>query len=363
MYMASDEYDTKIMTMFAGGSAPDVIMVKAQFAPDWYHRGLAVQLDPLLEADPNADRTDWLESLLPYATVDGKLYGLPYSAGPMIWQYNTELAAASGVPTPLEYYERGEWTYDTVIDWSIANTRAEDNIYAWDAWYNEDLWMPLAWSNGGEFFNDDETECLVDSGPWVDAIQYVVDLRYKYEVLPPPGGSKEMGLNFRAGNIAAMGSYPQQPYWRAISMGGYQAVQPCYVAAGSLGPKCLFKSDSHCTSTQTQDVELSYELTKALCGPEGERINQEVMGYIFPATRQNFEDPEYKAMAFWDQDIQFISNEEHGHLVPITRKIPWAEMKAIWRQYTDEAWVQKISPAECCASIAADINTLLKESA
>ena len=48
VYMPGSEYGTKILTMFAGGTAPDVIMVEAESAPGWFSKGLAVQLDPLL---------------------------------------------------------------------------------------------------------------------------------------------------------------------------------------------------------------------------------------------------------------------------------------------------------------------------
>ena len=138
------EYPTKILTMYAGGTAPDAIECDAYWAPDWFSRGMAVHLDPLLDADPDASRDDYVEHFLPDMTVDGNLYGLPTDAGPMIWQYNTDVIGESGMPTPLEYYEQGEWNWDSFVELGNAVTDKEANIYFHTSFYSWAYWMPMA---------------------------------------------------------------------------------------------------------------------------------------------------------------------------------------------------------------------------
>ena len=149
VFVGWGEYPTKILTMYAGGTAPDAIECDAYWAPDWFSRGMAVHLNPLLDADPDASRDDYVEHFLPDMTVDGKLYGLPTDAGPMIWQYNTDLVAQSGMSTPLEYYEQGEWNWETHVELGKAITDIENNIYFHTSFYSWAYWLPMAWTFGG----------------------------------------------------------------------------------------------------------------------------------------------------------------------------------------------------------------------
>jgi ABC-type glycerol-3-phosphate transport system substrate-binding protein len=347
--------------MFAGGSAPDVIMVDAYYAPDWFSRGMAVELGPMLDSDPEANAEDWNEVFLEDMTYEGKLYGLPTDCGPMIWQYNTELVGKSGKPTPLEYYEQGNWDWDAHVELGLACTDQDANIYFRNDFFSWGNWMPMAWTYGGEFFDEGVTQCLVNSEPFVTAIQYSLDMLEEHGITPPPGASSELGLSYRAGNLAIRTCWPRQPMNRAVALGGVEIVQPCYVAAGPEGAKCITKSNNFCVCSQTEAVQECYELVKVLCGPIGEKLEQEQFKFIYPGTKENLNDPEFWAMSAWDQSIQRISNEEHGHRLPITAKIPWRQMSSIWSQYTDEVWIGDATPEQCCENIAADINKLLEE--
>jgi hypothetical protein len=148
---------------------------------------------------------------------------------------------------------------------------------------------------------------------------------------------------------------------RAVALGGVEMVQPCYVAAGPEGAKCITKSNNFCACSQTEHVNLCYELVKVLCGPVGEMLEQESFKFIYPGSKANLENPEFWALGAWDQSVQRISNDEHGHTLPITAKIPWRQMDTIWGQYTDEVWIGEATPEECCENIAADIDKLLQE--
>lgn len=356
------EYPTKILTMYAGGTAPDAIECDAYWAPDWFSRRMAVHLDPLLDADPDASRDDYVEHFLPDMTVDGNLYGLPTDAGPMIWQYNTDVIGESGMPTPLEYYEQGEWNWDSFVELGNAVTDKEANIYFHTSFYSWAYWMPMAWTFGGSMFNEDVTQCTVDSEAFITALQYTLELKDVHEIMPAPGTASDLGLNFRSGNVGMMSAWSRQPLNRAVSLGGNDKVQPCFVAAGPEGAKCITKSNNEFVSSQSDYTDLAYDLIKMITGPEGEWVQHEEYKFIYPATRKNYDNPEYWAMSAWDQlGIQEVSQVEHGHLLPITHKIPWTQMSSIWSQYTDQVWLGDLTAAEACAGMAADINKVIEE--
>ena len=231
---------------------------------------MAVHLNPLLDADPDASRDDYVEHFLPDMTVDGKLYGLPTDAGPMIWQYNTDLVAQSGLPSPLEYYEQGEWNWDTHVELGKAITDIENNIYFHTSFYSWAYWLPMAWTFGGSMFNEDETQCLIDSEPFVTAIQYALDMKDTHQIMPAPGTSQDLGLSYRSGNVGMNSAWSRQPLNRAVSLGGNDKVQPCFVAAGPEGAQCITKSNNEFVSSQSEYTDLAYDLIKMITGPEGE---------------------------------------------------------------------------------------------
>ena len=159
-----------------------------------------------------------------------------------------------------------------------------------------------------------------------------------------------------------MSAWSRQPLNRAVSLGGNDKVQPCFVAAGPEGAKCITKSNNEFVSSQSDYTDLAYDLIKMITGPEGEWVQHEEYKFIYPATRKNYDNPEYWAMSAWDQlGIQEVSQVEHGHLLPITHKIPWTQMSSIWSQYTDQVWLGDLTAAEACAGMAADINKVIAE--
>ncbi|HTP07316.1 MAG TPA: extracellular solute-binding protein, partial [Anaerolineae bacterium] len=71
-----DSYWTKLKTLYAGGTPPDVFAMDAPLYPDWVSRGALLNLQPYIDATPGLLDGLYPNTLEVYKTPDG-YYGLP----------------------------------------------------------------------------------------------------------------------------------------------------------------------------------------------------------------------------------------------------------------------------------------------
>src|SRR5688572_6380201 len=101
----------KVQTMAAGGSPPDISLLRPQYPGGFASRGMLLQLDDLLQKDRRAAKGDFIPVHLERATWQGKLWGLPAEAWFLITYYNPALFQKAGVPIPDD-----RWTWDTWLE-------------------------------------------------------------------------------------------------------------------------------------------------------------------------------------------------------------------------------------------------------
>src|SRR5687768_7665244 len=104
------EYETKVLTMLVGGSAPDLFHLDNRFIYDFNDRGLLQPLDQLLRRTtfPMADIIPGV--LIPYR-VGNQLVGIPRDNSTSGVYYNKELFAAGGLKEPA-----ATWTWDEYLE-------------------------------------------------------------------------------------------------------------------------------------------------------------------------------------------------------------------------------------------------------
>lgn len=129
------------------------------------------------------------QQMIDIVSQDGKIYGIPYIAYVMGMWYNVDLFTEAGlvdengIPLyPTTYDERIE-TAVTIKEKTgksgfVMPTR--DRIGGW-------FFLNLAWSYGTEFMtqgDDGKWTAHLNSAECVAALQYLKDLKWKYDVLP-----------------------------------------------------------------------------------------------------------------------------------------------------------------------------------
>lgn len=211
------EYWTKIQTLAASGTMPDVYCQSVAFAWDHANRGISLNVQPLFDADMAAE--DYFLELTPvlrYPDGAGDMYAVPFRWVDGVLFYNKDLFDEGGVAYPTD-----EWTYDDVLEAAKQLTKDTDGDGKIDQWgfyaSNDHIALDaLIKANGGLVLSEDYSQCMLTDQVAVDAIQWMVDAIDEWGVSPAPGlVGAELGagepaqLAFATGRVAMVihGSY------------------------------------------------------------------------------------------------------------------------------------------------------------
>src|SRR4051794_37243222 len=99
-------YDQKILTMIAGGKAPDVFGTGDVVIPTIVNKNYALDLKPLMQAD-GFDPSSYYPEVIDGLTYQGKIVGLTDNWDTQVLYYNRALFRAAGVEPPT-----ADWTWD-----------------------------------------------------------------------------------------------------------------------------------------------------------------------------------------------------------------------------------------------------------
>jgi ABC-type glycerol-3-phosphate transport system substrate-binding protein len=179
------EGSRKLLAMIAANDVPDLWWNRQRTANPFIVRGALLDVKPMVTAD-KIDLSDfWPSAIKTYGRGDA-LFGLPNSASSNAYYFNADLYKAGGVPLPTETAKAGPWNWDVLRDQAIKLTKGDGPTkqFGFDpvtSIYTIDM---LIWQNGGSLWNDDVTECYLNSPESVGAIQYLVDFTQKSKSMP-----------------------------------------------------------------------------------------------------------------------------------------------------------------------------------
>jgi multiple sugar transport system substrate-binding protein len=196
---------TKVQTMVAGGTPPDVIMMGGEWIPVFAAKGVFADLTSYIEKDKSFKVDDYFPNLIEAMKYNGKIYALPKDFNVNALYYNKDAFDKAGIKYPTR-----DWTWDDLL--SAAQKLTEKDAsgrvtrYGLYAGGTPVLWV---WQNGGEYFdrNQEPTKVRLTEAPAVQALQWYYDLSLKYKVSPTDavlsqgGGRQEF---FAAGRLAML---------------------------------------------------------------------------------------------------------------------------------------------------------------
>lgn len=204
-------YTQTLVTMFAGGSAPDVFNVYVEDLASWATTGM---LEPL---NSYISKTKFnLSPLFPAAvsafSYEGNLYGIPIILNISGLFYSVDMLEAAGIRAPDE-----TWTWQdlAVYGGKLTQDRNGDGIFEQFGFHrNSDLaqWVPLIHAYGGGIIDAAKKQVSFNSSATQAALQLYVDLSQKYHASPKPGEGS--GFTFENGQygMTIMGDWVRQTY-------------------------------------------------------------------------------------------------------------------------------------------------------
>lgn len=195
--MPGNEFNTKILTMYGSGNAPDAHGVFYGSVWSWAHKGVLLDLTDLVQGD---DSIDW-EGMWPAVTggcyyPGDKIVALPReSFGLRIYVYNKALFEAAGVETPDKDVAADNWTWQVWREKAKALTKFNDagrreimGANASAGYWDLQVVMP---SYGVSMFNGDLTHFNLDDPQVVGWLSMLPQMTNEDQSLGKPDETKE----------------------------------------------------------------------------------------------------------------------------------------------------------------------------
>jgi multiple sugar transport system substrate-binding protein len=195
------DFYTKIQTNLAGGTAADLIWLSQEYIAGYADKGVLLDITDRLAADsrPAAKLDDYFPDVLQTAQYNGRTYGLPWIAQPVMLYYNPKLFADAGVEEPNE-----NWTWDdfkTAAEKLTRDTNGDGQIDVYGTAFNS--WPPIhmfIWQAGGEVVSEDRKTSPIDSPEAIAGAQFYKDIIYNPKYAAPQSVITEQGFGELAKN-------------------------------------------------------------------------------------------------------------------------------------------------------------------
>lgn len=197
------ELDSAQLAALEAGQGPDMLIINSVTIGSFIDRGYLIPLNDLIDAS-EFDTGDVFDGMLKAAVFNDLVFGLPIDTGTRLLYWNKELFEEAGLEPPTTWAELPEV--------AMQMTDVDNGIYGFVATSGERwLWLyehagMYSTANGLQFVNDEATECVLNQGDNVQAIQFWVDffnsgVMSQEDLLVGTGAERELAFG---NNRAAM---------------------------------------------------------------------------------------------------------------------------------------------------------------
>lgn len=230
LYIPYSEYLTKLNTMAASDTMPDMGQMQTENVLLWAENGMYADVGDLFKSGEIAPRLDSMY----YTDVNGGFSAANYIGETDVLFFDKDYCESCGVTVPTRVEDA--WTWDEFLEACVKLTRdvngkhpGEDgfdpesiDVYA-IADMDADI---MAHSNGGGYFSPDGKEIWLNKQETVEAVQAVADLMNVYHVAPTPTSRNAIGG----------GNYPLMTGKVAMHVGGQYCMlwYADYIKSGEL---------------------------------------------------------------------------------------------------------------------------------
>jgi sn-glycerol 3-phosphate transport system substrate-binding protein len=179
---------TKVLTAVRGGNPPQLSVILAVDMFTLIEEDAIVAFDDLTGAD--ADR-EWIDGFYPAfmenSQTGGKTYGIPFQRSTPVLYWNKEAFEEAGLDP-----EQPPATWEEMVSFGKKLTKkdASGNVTQWgvripSSGFPYWLFQGLSTQNDAFLMNADGNETYFDDPKVIEAVQYLVDLSTRHEVMAP----------------------------------------------------------------------------------------------------------------------------------------------------------------------------------
>ena len=166
-----DDYFTKLQTLIAGGEAPDIFELNYENFVGYAAKGVLLNLEPMAQADAEYDASIYYPRALEAFQYNGMQLGMPETFSTVVLYYNKDAFDAAGLDYPA-----ADWTWLEAVEAGKTIMAANDGM--WGIHSGIQFWefYKKAAQHNCEFFNEDQTEVLINSPECVAALETMLSL-------------------------------------------------------------------------------------------------------------------------------------------------------------------------------------------
>lgn len=329
--------EQKTLVEIAANSLQDIIFTQCKSLPKLASAGAYLALDSFVQKAGGQGVTDFFPAAIANATVDGKLWGIPFeinTGNTDIIMYNVDLLTKAGATTPTD-----TWTFDDFISTAKKLTDAKNRVWGTDlfpgTYYDFDCYVR---SNGGELLSADGKKFqLTDNKASTDAAQWLYNLRTTDQVAPNRADSQ--GLAFPAGQIALHSDGIQSIIGLKQSIGSkfkWDVVLAPVSSTGLRGYEIF--SSMWALYAKTKQADLAYQLLTYLNSPETQAATLTSQGQ--PPSRVSVWKGKEAAdiSPIWGRIADWLSNGKDKGPFPMPYNFKYAELEAKWENDSYSLW-------------------------
>jgi len=314
------DYTTKVQTLFASGTAPDVIYVAVENQEAFIQNDMLQPLDPYLDAHPEIVEDyeeNVAEALRNAAQYDDGLYGLLNCYETCVMWLNKDILAEAGLEVPDP-----NWNWDDFVSYceTIADKTDKFAYCIPTTYFTANGWY---YSFGTGYVNDDYTEVTFDSDESKELMQFWLD-SYEKGWCPGDPFNLDGPVELASGRIAmtSVGRWGSATCYNNDMTNVATAYMPAKYsdkkvsAWGFLGVSS--KTDNYDAAAALACWTASYDFSKRYCS--------EVNGNIPARTDVNTPDN-----YLFDWDGQEIFYTVADSAVGMQNPTCYAELETIWK--------------------------------
>lgn len=360
-----NQYLEKILTAFAAGTPPDVLLLEAGLVPAFVNRHLLVDLAPYYgRVGVNPD--DYFPNVLAIAARGNKLYAFPKDFTPLVVYFNRKMLRENGVAEPVP-----GWTWDDFIRKCLAlrkDANGDGHLDQYGTFLLRQfyLYQPFIWLNGGDILSPDGRRATgyLDSPETIAAFRFLIDMHTKYDVTGPL--EIKRNPSHRARNIFYLGraGFMISGHWWLPELRRYMHKR--HLDIGIVGlPRVpgkpyvnIMYEAGWAVATATRHRKYAVQLAAHLAGEAAQRRTAK-RGLAIPAMRKVAE--ENAAADTTGYEKTFLEEVAHARLPWGTKVEDFTTLEDILKQIFDRViWGQEELDA-VVRDVASKIDALLAE--
>ncbi|MGD1821818.1 MAG: ABC transporter substrate-binding protein [Pleomorphochaeta sp.] len=348
------QYWQKLQTTTVAGTAPDVFWMNVPNFPKYTDNNLLLNLTDYI-SESNVDISKYPKDLIAKYSKDGDNYVIPEQFDTIALAYNKTMFDEANLEYPNE-----DWTWDDMLTAAKILTKetADGKQYGYLSHYeNQAAYYNYMVMNGGDIISEDRKSSGFDNPNSIDAIQFLIDLIYKYEVSPT--GQQMVELNspydvFTSGNAAmtSIGSW----YVPVIndSLGDQVDFAPLPKSPNTNERKTIIHGLGWAGYANTKYPEATWKLINYLISPEfNDSLAQSAITIpAYEGKAQAWVD----AVPYYNLSV-YIDAQSYSHPYPVSQKT--SEWMSIEASEIKDCFLGNTDVTTAMNSIADQMNAIL----